>query len=135
VTTAFRVSAGVSAGVLGTPAETPAPRRPQPQVRPHIKRTASGPGSWLHHDFPTLFTPRRGGERPTARPARPARRPAKPAATHGKARQRDRCAHDAATRDDDLDAYVKEVVDNLPPLTDDQRDLLALIFRSRHRKK
>ncbi|HUY48277.1 MAG TPA: hypothetical protein VMV92_21530 [Streptosporangiaceae bacterium] len=32
--------------------------------------------------------------------------------------------------DDDLDAYVKEVVDNLPPLTDEQRDLLALIFRS-----
>jgi hypothetical protein len=25
------------------------------------------------------------------------------------------------------------VVDNLPPLTDEQRDQLALIFRSRHR--
>ena len=76
--------------------------------------------------------PRRGGECPTARPAR---RTAQPTATHGKARQRDRCAKDAATRDDDLDAYVKEVVDSLPPLTDEQRDLLALIFRSRHRTK
>jgi len=27
------------------------------------------------------------------------------------------------------------VVDSLPPLTDEQRDLLALIFRSRNRKK
>ena len=32
-----------------------------------------------------------------------------------------------------LDAYVKEVVDALPPLTDKQRDLLALIFRQRRR--
>jgi hypothetical protein len=135
VTAVFRVSAGVPAGVLETPAETPPPRWPQPQVRPHIKQTASGPGSWLHHDFPTRSTLRRGGERPTARSARPARRTARPAATHGKARQRDRCAKDAATSDDDLDAYVKEVVDTLPPLTDDQRDLLALIFRSRHGTK
>jgi len=87
-----------------------------------------------HHDFPTESAPRRGGERPTARSARPARRTARSAAVHGKARQRDRCATDAAPRDDDLDAYVKEVVDSLPPLTDEQRDLLALIFRSRHRK-
>jgi hypothetical protein len=29
-----------------------------------------------------------------------------------------------------LDAYVKEVVDSLPPLTEEQRDQLALIFRS-----
>ncbi len=29
----------------------------------------------------------------------------------------------------DLDAYVKDVVDALPPLTSEQRDLLALIFR------
>jgi hypothetical protein len=108
---------------------------PQPQARWHIKQTASGPGSWRNHDFPTRSTPRRGGERPTARSARPARRTARPATAHDKARQRDRCAKDAATRDDDLDAYVKEVVDSLPPLTDDQRDQLALIFRSRHRKK
>ncbi len=122
MTTAFRVSAGVPAGVCAGVPETPT-------------QTPSGPGSWLHYDFPARSTPRRGGERPTARPARPARRTAKPAAAHGKARQRDRCAKDAAERDDDLTAYVKEVVDSLPPLTDEQRDLLALIFRSRHRKK
>lgn len=29
----------------------------------------------------------------------------------------------------DVDAYVKAVVDSLPPLTDQQRDLLGLIFR------
>lgn len=32
-----------------------------------------------------------------------------------------------------MNAYVKKVVDALPPLTDEQRDLLALIFRSRQR--
>jgi hypothetical protein len=78
------------------------------------------------------IAPRRGGECPTARPAR---RTAKPAATCDQACQRDRCAKDAAERDDDLDAYVKEVVDSLPPLTDEQRDQLALIFRSRHRTR
>jgi hypothetical protein len=76
-----------------------------------------------------------GGERPTARPARSARRTTRPAATCDQARQRDRRADDAADRDDDIDAYVKDVVDSLPPLTEEQRDLLALIFRSRHRKK
>jgi hypothetical protein len=35
--------------------------------------------------------------------------------------------------EDDLDAYAKEIVDALPPLTSEQRDLLALIFRQ-HRK-
>ncbi len=30
-----------------------------------------------------------------------------------------------------MDAYVKAVVDTLPPLTDQQRDVLALIFRHR----
>jgi hypothetical protein len=35
--------------------------------------------------------------------------------------------------EDNLDAYVKEVVDALPPLTDEQRDLLALIFRQHRR--
>ena len=38
-------------------------------------------------------------------------------------------------RDDDMDQWVKEVVDTLPPLTEEQRDLLALIFRSRHRTR
>jgi hypothetical protein len=33
----------------------------------------------------------------------------------------------------DLDAYVKDVVDALPPLTSEQRDLLALIFRQHRR--
>jgi hypothetical protein len=28
--------------------------------------------------------------------------------------------------------YVKKIVDSLPPLTGEQRDLLAMIFRSRH---
>jgi len=32
-----------------------------------------------------------------------------------------------------LDACVKEVVDSLRPLTEAQRDLLALIFRNRRR--
>jgi hypothetical protein len=38
----------------------------------------------------------------------------------------------AARRDDsdDLDGFVKDVVDALPPLTEAQRDLLALIFRT-----
>ncbi|HEY5990143.1 MAG TPA: hypothetical protein VIV12_27720 [Streptosporangiaceae bacterium] len=36
--------------------------------------------------------------------------------------------------DDSLDAYVKKVVDRLPPLSDEQRDLLALIFRNNRRE-
>jgi hypothetical protein len=49
-------------------------------------------------------------------------------ATEGE--RRDRASGVPRPRDDDeLNAYVKEVVDNLPPLTDEQRDLLALIFR------
>jgi hypothetical protein len=98
--------------------------------------TRCAPGSASPTSSPLTCSARsanqRGGERPTARPAR---RTAKPAATCDKACQHDRCAKDAAERDDDLDAYVKEVVDTLPPLTDEQRDQLALIFRSRHRKK
>jgi hypothetical protein len=35
--------------------------------------------------------------------------------------------------EDDLDAYAKEIVDALRPLTSEQRDLLALIFRNRRR--
>jgi hypothetical protein len=37
--------------------------------------------------------------------------------------------------DDDLDAYIKEMIDSLPPLTGEQRDKLALIFRSSRRRK
>jgi len=33
-----------------------------------------------------------------------------------------------------LDADVKKVVDRLPPLTDEQRDLLSLIFRNNRRQ-
>jgi len=45
-----------------------------------------------------------------------------------------RASGDARPRDDDkLNAYVKQVVDSLPPLTEAQRDLLALIFRNRHK--
>jgi hypothetical protein len=35
--------------------------------------------------------------------------------------------------EDDLNAWVRKVVDALPPLTDEQRDLLALIFRRNQR--
>jgi hypothetical protein len=76
----------------------------------------------------TRSAPRKGGECPTARPAR---HPAKPRPADAPARPRKRRAARRRDHDDGLDAYVKEVVDALPPLTDDQRDLLALIFRSR----
>jgi ABC-type sulfate transport system substrate-binding protein len=36
--------------------------------------------------------------------------------------------------EDDLKEWVKKVVDELPALTDGQRDLIALIFRSSHRR-
>jgi len=51
------------------------------------------------------------------------------------ARSRKRRAGGAARRDDEdeLSAYVKKVVDALPPLTEAQRDLLALIFRNRRK--
>jgi hypothetical protein len=52
-------------------------------------------------------------------------------------RQPDRCAGDAARRrdDDDLDAYIKELIGNAPPLTREQRDKLALLLRPRHRPR
>jgi hypothetical protein len=31
--------------------------------------------------------------------------------------------------DEELAEYARQVVDNLPPLTDEQREVLALIFR------
>ena len=52
----------------------------------------------------------KGGERPTGRHAKP-----KPP--------------DTPQPEADLEEWIKEVVDALPPLTDEQRDLLALIFR------
>jgi hypothetical protein len=65
--------------------------------------------------------------RPPARPRRLARA--------GRDRTRPP-AHPARhdERRDDLDAYVKRIVDSLPRLTEEQRDLLAMIFR-RHRQK
>jgi hypothetical protein len=74
-----------------------------------------------------------GGERPDARPVRCT---ARPAGSHAKARPRKRqarCAADRDRRDKDLDAYIKEMIDALPPLTPEQRDLLALIFGRRRR--
>jgi hypothetical protein len=37
--------------------------------------------------------------------------------------------------EDGLDAYAKEIVDALPPLTSEQRDLIALIFRNRRHRR
>jgi hypothetical protein len=52
------------------------------------------------------------------------------------ARLRSRRPGSAAHGDDedDLKDWVKKVVDELPALTDGQRDLIALIFRSSHRR-
>ena len=44
-----------------------------------------------------------------------------------------RASGTARSDNESLDAYVREVVDSLPPLTEAQRDLLALIFRYRQR--
>jgi hypothetical protein len=72
-----------------------------------------------------------GGERCTARPTAGSDGTSCPDA---KAQPRKRRAGSAARRDDEVDltAYVKKVVDALPPLTDGQRDLIALIFRNQH---
>ena len=69
-----------------------------------------------------------GGERRTARPAQPP-------VSAIKARQRDRCADRAAHQhdDDDLDAYIKEMIASAPPLTSEQRDKLALLLRGHRR--
>ena len=40
----------------------------------------------------------------------------------------------ACPSDEELAEYAKQVVDSLPPLTDEQRDTLALIFRSHRRE-
>jgi hypothetical protein len=70
-----------------------------------------------------------GGERFTASPAHHSDRPG--TSPVGAQERRGRASGAARRLDDDeLNAYVKEVVDNLPPLTDAQRDLLALIFHS-----
>ncbi len=75
-----------------------------------------------------------GGERFTARPSR---RSGQTGTSPSKARapRNRRASRTARPGDDDsLDAYVKKVVDRLPPLTDEQRDLLSLIFRNNRRQ-
>lgn len=37
--------------------------------------------------------------------------------------------------DEELAEFARQVVDGLPPLTDEQRDVLALIFRSNRDKQ
>jgi hypothetical protein len=128
------VSAGVSAGVLRHASGNAGPGPLTAQVSGRTDTTRPDPAHGYNHDFPARSAKPKGGERPTARPARPHRRTVTPApACDTTAPQRNRCTGTDADRDDDLDAYVKDVVDNLPPLTDEQRDQLALIFRSRHR--
>jgi hypothetical protein len=125
--------------------ETPSPRasshhtrwpeRPHPHV-PSRPSRARQP-SLAQDDVPAVPSRVRtavpdGGERFTARPARGSDQAGSPRTP---ARPRKRRAGDAARRNDEdaLNAYVKEVVDALPPLTDEQRDLLALIFRRNRR--
>jgi len=69
-----------------------------------------------------------GGERFTARLAGGSDQAGSP---RSPALPRNRRAGGAARSDDedDLNAWVRKVVDALPPLTDEQRDLLAPIFR------
>jgi hypothetical protein len=37
--------------------------------------------------------------------------------------------HTARAREEELDAYIKELVEAMPPLTERQHNLLALMFR------
>ena len=72
------------------------------------------------HRHPLPDRARKGGERPTRRTARP-----QPPDHHSP-------SHDDATprdEDDDMDQWVKEVADALPPLTDRQRDRLTRLLR------
>jgi hypothetical protein len=74
-----------------------------------------------------------GGERRTTRPAHGSDQADSPQTP---ARPRNRRAGSPArgVDEDDLKDWVKKVVDALPPLTGEQRDLLALIFRSNYRR-
>lgn len=64
---------------------------------------------------------------PAVSPAQPS--PRSPAT---RATPTPRCPDGNATvgREADLDAYVAKMVDGAPPLTSEQRDLLALLLRS-----
>ena len=63
-----------------------------------------------------------GGERQTTRPARPGD-------PHEARPRKRRVPGVVCPSDEELAEYAKQVVDSLPPLTDEQRDVLALIFR------
>jgi hypothetical protein len=74
---------------------------------------------------------RLGTQAASPRPARSS----SPPATRGQ--QQERYDHDGRTADDresGLDAYIKELVDAAPPLTDEQRDTLALLLRRPRRR-
>ena len=104
--------------------------------RCRISRVISERREWLRIIARNSTTERTGGPPVTQPPAdrRPPSRPRRALAGRDRTRPPARpVRHDA--RRDDLDAYVEKIVDSLPPLTDEQRDLLAMIFRSRHRRK
>jgi hypothetical protein len=65
-----------------------------------------------------------------------ARRPSRSAVFAIRAsRQRDRCENHTAHKngDDDLDAYITELVARAPPLSSEQRDKLTLLLNSPRR--
>ena len=72
---------------------------------------------------------RPAGPAPLARPAQSSR----PRAVPGQDAQQRHDAPAADGRAAELDACIKAMVDNAPPLTSEQRDKLALILRSHHR--
>ena len=53
------------------------------------------------------------------------------------ARHSDQCADRAVRQrnEDDLAAYIEEIIENAPPLTSEQRDKLALLLRSPRRTR
>ncbi len=66
--------------------------------------------------------------------SRPARSRAPKPEAPSQARSQRGTAHATSHRaDDDLDAYIKEMVERLPPLSSEQRDRLAQILRSDRR--
>lgn len=65
------------------------------------------------------------------RPARSGPPPATPSQHHERHDHDERTAED---RESGLDAYIKELVDAAPPLTSEQRDILALLLRRPRRR-
>lgn len=76
---------------------------------------------------------RREGECPAADPARRITQPsaARRKESSGDHRDQPVGGHDDATG---VDAYISRMLDHAPPLTSEQRDKLALILRTRHRR-